>query len=478
MEEEDVDEYEDDMPPLHVFFDIEAMQPQEQHVANLVVAETEDDDRPLRFQGEHCIRDFLEWLDTLTQNDTRQVNVIAHNFQGYDGYFVIHQYHTDNQTVEQLHNGCKLLEVKRDRIRFIDSLSFFQMPLLAFPKTFGLTELRKGYFPHKFNIPENQAYVAPDPAIDYYMPESMSPKARQAFERWHQEQRDKEVFDFHKELVAYCKSDVRLLKEGCLTFKRLFEAKAGFNPFEHITIASACNRDLRMNRMIPNSIASEPVYGWRNRINQSRVGLKWLTWCDHQQRQQILQLLEQLSLEGLEAHNNLMASVNPDHTHPSLRHYVQHAGNAGEYRVPAVGFFVDGYCQDTNTVYEFHGCFWHGCPQCYPIRDIKHLRLCDRTMHNVYEKTQQKIKLLHALGCNVIEMWECEWTRLKQTSPDIQTYVNSLQFVDPLNAFCGGRTNAIKLYHHVTPGQKIHYIEYTSLYPWVNKTCVYPKGHP
>ena len=233
--------------------------------------------------------------------------------------------------------------------------------------------------------------------------------------------------------------------------------------------------------MIPNSVASEPVYGWRNRINQSRVALEWLTWCDHQQRQQILQVLERLSPEGLEAHNNLMTSVNPNHTHPSLRRYVQHAGNAGEYRVPALGFFVDGYCQDTNTVYEFHGCFWHGCPQCYPTRDEKHLRLCDRTMHDVYEKTQQKMKLLHMLGYNVIEMWECEWTRLKQTSPDIQTYVDSLQFVDPLNprdAFCGGRTNAIKLYYRVTPGQKIHYIDYTSLYPWVNKTCVYPKGHP
>ena len=52
------------------------------HVANLVVAEIEDDDRPFCFQGEHCLRDFLEWLDTLTLNDTRQVNVIAHNFQG------------------------------------------------------------------------------------------------------------------------------------------------------------------------------------------------------------------------------------------------------------------------------------------------------------------------------------------------------------------------------------------------------------
>jgi len=122
-------------------------------------------------------------VDTLTLEDTRQVNVIAHNFQGYDGYFVVNQYHSDNQIVKQLRNGCKLLEVKHDSIRFIDSISFFQMPLSAFPKTFGLTELKKGYFPHKFNIPENQEYVGPIPAIDYYMPKVMCPDRRQKFEK-------------------------------------------------------------------------------------------------------------------------------------------------------------------------------------------------------------------------------------------------------------------------------------------------------
>ena len=160
-EEEEEEEDVDRLPPLHVFFDIEAMQPHEQHIANLVVAETEEDDQSVCFPGDYYVRDFLEWLDTLTNNDTRQVNVLAHNFQGYDGYFVIHQYYGDNRLVEQLRNGCKLLELQDDRIRFIDSLSFFQMPLSAFPKTFGLTELKKGYFPHKFNIPEHQTYVGP-----------------------------------------------------------------------------------------------------------------------------------------------------------------------------------------------------------------------------------------------------------------------------------------------------------------------------
>jgi len=430
-----------------VFFDIEAMQPHEQHIANLVVAETEDDDRPVRFQGHFCLRDFLEWLDTLTLNDTRQVNVLAHNFQGYDGYFVVHQYHSDNRIVEQLWNGCKLLEVQHDRIRFIDSLSFFQMPLSAFPKTFGLTELRKGYFPHKFNLPEHQNYMGPVPALDYYMPETMSPEGKQALEKWHQEQRDK-VFDFQKELVEYCESDVRLLKQGCLTFKLLFEAQAGFNPFEHITIASACNRDLRMNRMIPNSIASEPIRGWKNSINQSDVVIEWLTWCDHQQQQ------HSLTSSG-----------------------IQHVRNAGEVRIPGTKFFVDGYCHDTQTVYEFQGCFTHGCPTCYPNRHETHVRHFDRTMQDVYETSQHKVKQLREQGYTVVQIWGCEWKRLKETNPEIRSFVDNLDFNDPLNprdAFCGGRTNAVKLYHRVTPSQKIHYIDVTSLYPWVNKTCVYP----
>ena len=378
------------------------MQPQEQHVANLVVAETKEDSRPVRFRGEHCLRDFLEWLDTLTQEDTRSVNVLAHNFQGYDGYFVVNQYHSDNQKIQQIRNGCKLLEVKHDKIRFIDSLSFFQMPLAVFPKTFGLTELKKGYFPHKFNIPDHQEDVGPIPAIDYYMPEAMSSEGRQKLETWHKEQGDNQVlFDFHKELVDYCKSDVRLLKEGCMTFKRVFEDKAGINPFEHMTIASACNRDLRMNHMIPNSLASEPVSGWRNNINQSRVALEWLTWCDHHLRQQAL---TQLTPEELEAEDR-MARAYPDHPHPVHRSHLQHVRSGGEYHVPGTPFTVDGFHPETRTICEFHGCFWHGCPQCYPVRHEKHLRLHDRTMRDVYKKThhsRERVQRARNVGMPVV----------------------------------------------------------------------------
>ena len=177
--------------------------------------------------------------------------------------------------------------------------------------------------------------------------------------------------------------------------------------------------------------------------------------------------------------HDLLAGAYPDH--PSHRQYVQHVRNAGEYKIPGTQILVDGYCPDTHTVYEFQGCFTHGCPTCYPNRHEKHPRHSDRTMHDVYETTQDKVQQLTKQGYKVIQMWGCEWKHLKETQPEIDSFVQGLDFIPPLqprDAFCGGRTNAVKLYHHITPGQKIHYIDVTSLYPWVNKTSVYPKGHP
>ena len=139
---------------------------------------------------------------------------MAHNFQGYDGYFVVGKYRKQNHVIRQIRNGAKLLQVKHNNIRFIDSLSFFQMPLSALPKTFGITELKKGFFPHLFNTPEHQDYVGSVPALNYYMPENMMPKERKALEERHKKQREKNVeFNFQNELLAYCESDVLKVRQ-------------------------------------------------------------------------------------------------------------------------------------------------------------------------------------------------------------------------------------------------------------------------
>ena len=94
----------------------------------------------------------------------------------------------------------------------------------------------------------------------------MSVQGRQDFEQWYDDQVARGVeFDFQQELLAYCKSDIKLLKQGCLTFKRDFKALAHFNPFDQMTIALACNRDLRTNRIEANIIASEPLQGLKSK---------------------------------------------------------------------------------------------------------------------------------------------------------------------------------------------------------------------
>ena len=61
-------------------------------------------------------------------------------------------------------------------------------------------------------------------------------------------------------------------------------------------------------------------------------------------------------------------------------------------------------------------------------------------------------------------------------------FLGTIEHTSPLNprdALYGGRTNALKLYHKCTePGEEIHYIDYTSLYPYVQKYGVFPTHHP
>ena len=83
---------------------------------------------------------------------------MAHNFQGYDSYFIL-QYLRDNGVkYDVIMRGAKVLSLSIEmfNIKFIDSLNFIPMKLANFPKTFGMEELVKGYFPHLFNKKENE----------------------------------------------------------------------------------------------------------------------------------------------------------------------------------------------------------------------------------------------------------------------------------------------------------------------------------
>ena len=165
----------------------------------------------------------------MTEEETREITVLAHNFKGYDSYFIVDALHHRKQALKQVCNGGKVLELTYlgGYIRFIDSMSFIPGPLSSFTKTFGLDsdQFKKGYFLHLFNTRANMEndYHGELPPMKDYMPEGMSKEGKENFEKWYEEQKSK-GFQFHlcQELEAYCIDDVRLLHEGCLTFQRDF----------------------------------------------------------------------------------------------------------------------------------------------------------------------------------------------------------------------------------------------------------------
>ena len=92
------------------------------------------------------------------------------------------------------------------------------MALSEFSKTFGISELKKGFFPHKFNLPCNQNYIGTYPSADYYQSEYFNVKKKKQFDEWYATVKNQK-FDFKKEFEDYCWSDVRLLAEGCMIFR-------------------------------------------------------------------------------------------------------------------------------------------------------------------------------------------------------------------------------------------------------------------
>ena len=85
--------------------------------------------------------------------------------------------------------------------------------------------------------------------------------------------------------------------------------------------------------------------------------------------------------------------------------------NECEYVVDKIGK-VDGFCKETNTVYEFHGDYWHGNPKKYKPEDINQINY--KTFGELYQKTVERDNKIRELGYNLVTIWEQEWNKLNK----------------------------------------------------------------
>lgn len=97
---------------------------------------------------------------------------------------------------------------------------------------------------------------------------------------------------------------------------------------------------------------------------------------------------------------------------------IQHAENTGEFRVPGTNFKADGFCHQTNTIFEYLGDFYHGNPRKFKEYDINPLNY--KTYGELYQATMEREKAIVSLGYQVVSIWESDWKRAVKSVRKIQ----------------------------------------------------------
>ncbi len=427
----------------YIFFDFETLYENGRHMANFVCA--------LTFDGEEFVAEGSDCVDRLIKKFRRpryhNFTWIAHNASGFDNFILLEYFTKMGIAPKMTMQGCRLILMYDDTFkqRFIDSYSFIPMRLANTPAAFNLTNAEKGYFPHQFNRIENESYVGPYPAKDFYGYASMSNKDRTEFDEWYGTVSGK-VFDFKKELAMYGKNDVVLLREVCLKYRDEFILCTGLDPFNYTTLASTCMAIYKTHYLPKDTIALTRNNAYvRQNKTYSNTSIEWLEYIGKSR--------------GVD---------------------VQHALNHGE--VSFGKYYVDGFYIDgaIKKALEFLGCFFHGCEHCYNPNDLNPLLKVPYGL--LKRQLDDKIEILQNAYCLQTEcVWECSWTRAKQSDADVIGFMSTYKHPErlkPRDALYGGRTNAFKLYHKTEGDEVIRYTDFTSLYPYCQAMKCFPIGHP
>lgn len=379
---------------------------------------------------------------------TNSVTCLSHNGKNYDMVFLLNELIIQKVDVTPMLSGRKIMQISGNGFRFIDSINFIPMALSKFPKCFGLQNLSKGYYPYKFNTAENINYVGVYPSVEYFGIDNLSQSEKDTFLKWYNKISVTNVFDNKSELLKYCKLDVEILLVGCIKFMVDFYNATGISVYqEGVTIPNCCMLGFRKKFLKPNTIACITS----NYTNQSKIANQWLIY------------------ENIKAKGTIKFNL-----------------CYGEYRLDRGGLMVDGYNPNNDTVYQFWGCYWHGHLKCQK----RNPQNCERFKNEPdtrYSDTLKKIENIKSNGYKLIQIWECDFLLFLQKNPDIKSAILQdplLQqsAIDCRDSIYGGRVEVFKMYHKIQSqsqsNEKIRYLDFTSLYPYVNKNCAYPKGHP
>lgn len=130
---------------------------------------------------------------------------------------------------------------------------------------------------------------------------------------------------------------MNILRCACIAFRKIFHEYGNVCPFrESPKIASACNLFFRRHLLREHTMGIIPTAGYRQGDVQSILAIEWI-----------------LFMEG------------------ELDVEIQHASRGRGHRLhksPIVDRYFREHDNGPRHVFQFHGCFWHGCKLCNNTR--------------------------------------------------------------------------------------------------------------
>ena len=104
---------------------------------------------------------------------------------------------------------------------------------------------------------------------------------------------------------------------------------------------------------------------------------------------------------------------------------IEHEFNQGERRIGQHGIPVDGFCASTNTVYQFHGCLFHG-HQCQITAGIDRNPFNGKTLDELRLDTELKEDYIRALGYGLERIYECQWDELRASHSELEQFLDEV----------------------------------------------------
>jgi hypothetical protein len=101
--------------------------------------------------------------------------------------------------------------------------------------------------------------------------------------------------------------------------------------------------------------------------------------------------------------------------------HIRHEHNGGEVKVGDRLLPVDGFHASSSTVFQFHGCFWHGhdCrDEASRQRDKSVSEMRGVSARELFVATLEKDTYIRSLGYKLVTIWECEWRAEVRSDPE------------------------------------------------------------